>query len=63
MNVVGEVLCMTIWRDVPGYEGHYQASNDGRVRSCDKLVRTKNNAFALKRGKELKQTLNKKDYL
>lgn len=27
-----------IWRDVPGYEGLYQASNQGRIRSLDRVV-------------------------
>ena len=28
-----------IWKDIPGYEGHYQASNLGRIRSfkCNKV--------------------------
>ena len=25
-----------IWKDVPGYEGVYQASNKGNVRSVDR---------------------------
>lgn len=28
-----------IWKDIPGYEGRYQASNQGRVRSVDRRVR------------------------
>lgn len=27
-----------IWKDVPGFEGYYQASNMGRVRSLDRTV-------------------------
>lgn len=27
-----------IWRDIQGYEGFYQVSNNGRVRSCDRVV-------------------------
>lgn len=30
-----------IWRDVPGYEGYYQVSNTGIVRSLDRTVITK----------------------
>lgn len=26
---------MEIWKDIPGYEGFYQASNDGKVRSLN----------------------------
>lgn len=28
-----------IWKDIPGYEGAYQASNMGRIRSLDRMVR------------------------
>lgn len=28
-----------IWRDIPGYEGRYQASTLGRIRSLDRYVR------------------------
>lgn len=27
-----------IWKDVPGYEGTYQVSNQGRVKSCRRIV-------------------------
>jgi hypothetical protein len=30
-----------IWRDIPGYEGQYQVSNMGRVRSLDRVVMRK----------------------
>lgn len=29
-----------IWQDIPGYEGKYQASTMGRIRSLDRLVTT-----------------------
>ena len=29
-----------IWKDIPGYEGFYQASTEGRVRSVDRVVNT-----------------------
>ena len=31
---------MEIWKDIPGYEGKYQASNQGRIRSLDRRVGT-----------------------
>ena len=30
---------MEVWKDVVGYEGLYQVSNQGRVCSCERLVR------------------------
>lgn len=30
---------MEIWKDIPGYEGRYQASTEGRIRSVDHRVR------------------------
>lgn len=43
-----------IWKDVQGYEGEYQVSNLGRVKSLDKTVYVKNNNTAVKHGKVLK---------
>ena len=28
-----------IWKDIPGYEGKYQASSEGRIRSLTRKVR------------------------
>lgn len=30
---------MEIWKDIPGHEGRYQVSNEGRVRSLDRVAR------------------------
>lgn len=27
----------TLWKDIPGYEGRYQASTDGQIRGCDRV--------------------------
>jgi len=27
-----------VWRDIPGYEGYYQASNNGRIKSVDRVI-------------------------
>ena len=29
------------WRDIPSYEGYYQASKDGMIRSCDRRIKQK----------------------
>lgn len=40
-----------IWKDIPGYEGYYQVSNLGRVRSLDRTVARRGNTTRLKRGR------------
>ena len=32
-------MAKEIWKDIPGYEGFYQASTEGRVRSVDRIVK------------------------
>lgn len=46
---------MEEWRDIEGYEGLYQVSNEGRVRSL--------NYHLTKKSKDLKQFLTPKGYL
>lgn len=31
-----------IWKDIPGFEGYYQASNLGNIKSLDRTIATKN---------------------
>jgi hypothetical protein len=33
---------MEIWKDIPGYEGRYQASTEGRIRSVSRIIQEKN---------------------
>lgn len=47
-----------IWRDVKDYEGIYQVSNLGRVKSLDRKVRSKNLSFRLKKQKILTPSLS-----
>lgn len=51
-----------IWRDIPNYEGIYQASNLGRVRSFDKVIAQKNNSTAIKKGRILKPSTSHSGY-
>lgn len=44
----------SIWKDIPGYEGYYQASHDGFIRSVTKSVRQWSGGTQLKKGKVLK---------
>lgn len=41
-----------IWKDIKGYEGYYQVSSDGRVRSLDRYVPSNHNNYKLCRGVE-----------
>ena len=53
---------MEIWKDIPGYEGLYQVSNLGRVKSFDQYVNHWNGGKRLIKGNILKQALSKKGY-
>lgn len=46
-----------VWRDVVGYEGRYQVSNLGRVRSLDIRVPCHDNGTRTVRGRILKQSM------
>ena len=48
------------WRDIAGYEGYYQVSNFGRVRSLDRVVKARNGDRVF-RGRVLKPSINKHD--
>lgn len=56
-----------IWKDISGYEGLYQVSNLGNVKSLDKYVNSgglnNKNRVSLKVGKILKNSLNVRGYL
>ena len=48
-----------IWKDIRGFEGLYQVSNMGRVRSLDRTLPDKNGRLRHKKGMILKDCLNK----
>ena len=52
-----------IWKDIKGYEGLYQVSNWGNVRSLDRYKKTKNNSFSFIHGQLLKQYVTNRGYL
>jgi len=47
-----------IFKDVTGFEGLYQVSNMGRVRSLDRLTECKNGKIVPKKGKFLKSDIS-----
>lgn len=45
-----------IWKDIPGYEGYYQASDQGRIRSLDRLVDNGRGSRSKYKGKILSES-------
>lgn len=52
---------MTEWRPVLGFEGEYEVSDDGRVRSIDRLVRRGSGTLRV-RGQQLSPWVSKRGY-
>lgn len=52
-----------IWKDIKGYEGLYQVSNFGRVKSLDRWAEQKNRKSRFIKGVMKKQHINKSGYL
>ena len=51
------------WRDIPGYEGYYQASDHGRIRSLTRRIASSYNATRLHKGRVLKPWSMKSGHL
>ena len=51
-----------IWKDIAGYEGHYQASNFGRIRSLDRIIKCNGRNDFKSKGKILKLGTHKRGY-
>lgn len=49
------------WKEIPEYEGLYEVSDLGRVRSMDREVIGKSGSVRKHKGRILKQTINKRD--
>lgn len=54
---------MEIWADIAGFEGYYQVSTYGRVRSLDRYVPDNHNSKRIARGQILKPYKTPKGYL
>ena len=48
---------MEIWKDIPNYEGYYQVSNLGNVRSIDRVIKNRKAEYLLK-GKDIKFSID-----
>src|ERR1700748_1907042 len=53
---------MEEWRAIEGYEGLYEVSDFGEVRSLDKVVKCRFEKFRTRRGKNMKQSLTVHGY-
>ncbi|PTH36721.1 NUMOD4 motif-containing HNH endonuclease [Staphylococcus agnetis] len=51
-----------IWKDVVGYEGLYEVSNQGRIRSKERYVKVKDSNFRYLKSKVLKERITKLGY-
>ena len=56
----GKKLYKEVWRDIEGYEGLYQVSNMGRVRSLDREV-WNGNGWYTKKGKIINGSIAKSE--
>ena len=52
-----------VWKDIPGFEGYYQASNFGRVRGLDRTVPTKNGFSKKIKGRIMSQSVAGTGYM
>jgi hypothetical protein len=50
-----------IWKDIPRYEGYYQVSSFGNVKSLDRLVKFRNKLF-IRKGNILKLSIDRYGY-
>lgn len=58
---------MEIWADIKGYEGHYQVSNMGNVRSLDRAMHVKQDRYkqprlTMRRGRLLRPAIGSDGY-
>lgn len=56
-------VCMEIWKDIKGFEGIYQVSNMGNVRSLDRTVHYKNGRKRFYKGQILAPHIETLGYL
>lgn len=54
---------MLEWKTVPGYEGYYEVSNNGNVRSLDRVVRRSDGVEQLRHGCMCNLLTNKDGYI
>jgi hypothetical protein len=58
----GWCLLMEIWKPINGYEGWYEISSLGNVRSLDRKVDFEDGRYATYKGKPIKRVINSNGY-
>lgn len=53
---------MEVWKDIEGYEGLYQVSSYGQVRSLDRIVNSQWGLKSSRKGRTLKWVVDKRGY-
>lgn len=51
-----------IWKDIEDFEGMYQVSNKGRVKSLDRTVKQRTNSTQVKKSRFIVGSMNQKGY-
>jgi hypothetical protein len=54
---------MEVWKDIIGYDGLYQVSNFGNVRSLDRLIDGRNGRFYMRKGSNLSTNTSGNNYV
>ncbi|KKL95762.1 hypothetical protein LCGC14_1851380 [marine sediment metagenome] len=62
INAKSGLFIMEIWKDIPGYESCYQASNLGRIKSLTRYVRHSKGGKMFHRGRILKPGISYRGY-
>lgn len=48
-----------LWKQIPSFEGYYEVSNYGVIRSVDRMIKHSKNGYFLKKGSIKKASLNR----
>jgi hypothetical protein len=51
-----------IWKDIPNYEGYYQVSSIGNIRSVNRILKYSNGAVRIQKGKVMNRPMNQGYY-
>ena len=62
IHLTHQMRSFEVWKDIPGFEGHYQASSRGRVRSLDRLTMYREHK-RFKKGGIASSQMNNRGYL